>query len=329
MRVSSNSQYVGFTRHVNKIQLERDKAQTRVSTGKDIITLSDNPEKVVDIKLFEKKISQNENYINILDLTQQELYAVDDSLRRVADVVNDIRIEAVDATNETSEALQVLGDNFRGLLDDLVREANSDFNGHFLFAGTKTTPQSIKRDFPDMDENPFQIIQEEATEDNPSGLVVRFKGNNNDRVINKDQKNTQIINQKASEIFGENMELFDLVIDMHNRLSFNPDGTPRGDDDHFNEDDMKAINSIQQELATFNDDINRIAARNGTYLNRVEGLKNQLIDETLRLKDYRSVQEDTDMADAIVNLTRQENALNYALQVGARINQVSLFDFLR
>ena len=52
MRVSSNSQYVGFTRHVNKIQLERDKAQTRVSTGKDIITLSDNPEKVVDIKLF-------------------------------------------------------------------------------------------------------------------------------------------------------------------------------------------------------------------------------------------------------------------------------------
>jgi flagellar hook-associated protein 3 FlgL len=329
MRVSSNSQYVGFTRHVNKIQLERDKAQTRVSTGKDIITLSDNPEKVVDIKLFEKKIAQNENYINILDLTMQELYAVDDSLRRVADVVQIIRYEAIDATNQDSEALQVLGEQFKGLLDDLVREANSDFNGHFLFAGTKTTPQSIKRDFPEMNENPFQIIAVEPTDENPSGLTVRFKGNNNDRVINKDQKNTQIINQKSDEIFGPQMELFNLVIEMHNILSYNNEGEVRTDADFFNENDMKNIDRVQQGLATFYDDINRIAARNGTYLNRVDGLKNQLIDETLRLKDYRSVQEDTDIADAIINLTRQENALNYALQVGARINQVSLFDFLR
>lgn len=329
MRVSSNSQYVGFTRHVNKIQLERDKAQTRVSTGKDIITLSDNPEKVVDIKLFEKKISQNENYINILDLTQQELYAVDDSLRRVSDVVQTIRYEAINSTNQDTEALQVLGEQFRGLLDDLVREANTDFNGHYLFAGTKTTPQSIKRDFPDMNENPFQIIAVEPTEDNPSGLSVQFKGNNNDRIINKDQKNSQVINQKANEIFGPNNELFDLVIEMHNILSFNEDGSPRTDSDFFNENDMKNIDRVQQGLATFYDDINRIAARNGTYLNRVDGLKNQLIDETLRLKDYRSVQEDTDIADAVINLTRQENALNYALQVGARINQISLFDFLR
>ncbi len=329
MRVSSNSQYVGFTRHVNKIQLERDKAQTRVSTGKDIITLSDNPEKVVDIKLFEKKISQNENYINILDLTQQELYAVDDSLRRVSDVVQTIRYEAINSTNQDTEALQVLGEQFRGLLDDLVREANTDFNGHYLFAGTKTTPQSIKRDFPDMNENPFQIIGVEPTEDNPSGLSVQFKGNNNDRIINKDQKNSQVINQKANEIFGPNNELFDLVIEMHNILSFNEDGSPRTDSDFFNENDMKNIDRVQQGLATFYDDINRIAARNGTYLNRVDGLKNQLIDETLRLKDYRSVQEDTDIADAVINLTRQENALNYALQVGARINQISLFDFLR
>ena len=45
MRVSSNNQYIGFTRTINQIQLERDKAQTRVSTGKDIINLSDSPEK--------------------------------------------------------------------------------------------------------------------------------------------------------------------------------------------------------------------------------------------------------------------------------------------
>ncbi len=329
MRVSSNSQYVGFTQTVNRIQLERDKAQTRVSTGKDIINLSDNPEKVIDIKLFDKKITQNENYMQVLDLTSNELYAVDDSLRRISDIVQIIREEALDSTNEQAEALQIMGDNFKGLLDDLVREANTDFNGHFIYAGTKTTPNSIQKDNPNMDANPFQIIQGDKTTDNPSGLKVVFKGNTNDRIINKDQKNTQVINQKADEIFGPNMELFDYVIDMHNVLSFQNDGTPRGDYDHFNENDMKEIDRVQKGLAVFYDDINRIAARNGTYINRIQGLRDQLTDETLRLKDYRSVQEDTDIADAIVNLTRQENALNYALQVGARINQVSLFDFLR
>lgn len=329
MRVSSNSQYVGFTRTINKIQLERDKAQTRVSTGKDIINLSDNPEKVVDIKLFDKKIAQNENYINILELTTSELYAVDESLRRIGDIVQITRDEAIDSTNEQSEVLQVIGKNFKGFLDDLVREANADYNGHFLFGGTKTTVNSIKNDNPDSVGNPFQIIQGDRTEDNPSGLRVEFYGNNKDRIINKDQKNSQVINQKQEEVFGPNNELFDLIIDMHNVLSYNNNGEPRTDIDHFNENDMKDIDRIQRGLAEFYDDINRIAGRNGTYLNRIDGLKNQITDENIRLKDYRSVQEDTDIADAIVNLTRQENALNYALQVGSRINQLSLFDFLR
>lgn len=328
MRVSSNNQYIGFTRTINQIQLERDKAQTRVSTGKDIINLSDSPEKVVDIKLFDKKITQNENYVNVLNLTHSELLATDESLSRIGDIVQTARDEAIDSTNEQSEALQVIGGNFRGYLDDLVREANADYNGHFLYSGTKTTINSIKNDFPESTGNPFQVIQGEKTKENPSGLRVEFHGNNKDRIINKDQKNDQVINQKQEEIFGANNELFNLIIDMHNVLAYNNDGEVRNDTDNFNSNDMKEIDRIQKGLADYYDDINRIAGRNGTYINRIEGLTNQITDENVRLKDYRSVQEDTDMADAILNLTRQENALNYALQVGARINQVSLFDFL-
>lgn len=328
MRVSSNSQYIGLTSTINNIQLERNKAQTKVSTGKDIINLSDNPEKVVDIKLFDKKISQNENYINLLDLTSSELMATDESLQRIGDLVQTARDEAIDSTNEQSEALQVIGENFKGYIDDLIREANADFNGHFLYSGTKSTANSIKNDDPESDGNPFQLIQGEKTKDNPSGLRVEFRGNNKDRIINKDQKNTQVINQKQEEIFGANNELFDLLIKMHNVLSYNNDGQPRADSDHFNSNDMKEIDTIQQGFADFYDNINRIAGRNGNYINRVDGLKNQITDENLRLKDYRSIQEDTDVPEAILNLTRQENALNYAMQVGARINQISLFNFL-
>ena len=64
-------------------------------------------------------------------------------------------------------------------------------------------------------------------------------------------------------------------------------------------------------------------------LNRIVNLRDQLTDENIRLKDYRSIREDADVAEAALNLRREETALQYALQVGARINQTSLFDFLR
>jgi|GEM_PF-6018887 len=56
-----------------------------------------------------------------------------------------------------------------------------------------------------------------------------------------------------------------------------------------------------------------------------ELMKNEIV----RLKDYRSFKEDADMVDVSMNLKREENALNYTLQIGGTLNKLNLFDFLR
>jgi flagellar hook-associated protein 3 FlgL len=329
MRVTHNSQYVGFTRNLNEIQTRRNREQIKLQTGKDIINLSDSPEKVVDVKLVDKKIDQNEKYIDNLDLLISELYATDETITNIGDLVDDIRIKAIDATKDEPATLQVVGNNFKNLLTDLVRLGNQEYDGRFMFAGTKTTSQSITPENPDNPRVPFEIVEDEPTADNPSGLRVVFHGNNEDRIINKDEQTTQVINQKQEEIFGANNELFNTLIELHNTISYTPDGSPRGDRDFLTRTEVEQIDQLQKQLSEFSEEINKIGARNGTTLERSQNLYNQMIDENIRLKDYRSIREDADVAEATLNLQKEEFALQYALQVGARINQTSLFDFLR
>lgn len=329
MRVTHNSQYVGFTNNLNEIQTRRNRAQIQLQTGREILNLSDSPEKVVDVKLVDKKIDQNEKYIDNLDLTISELYSVDETITNIGDLVDDMRIRAIDATKDQPATLQVVGENFRELLTDLTRYANKDYNGRYLFSGTKTTANSINPEVEGTPRVPYEIVEDEPTDDNPSGLRVVFHGNNKDRIINKDELTTQVINQKQEDIFGADNELFQTVIDLHNVISYNPDGTPRGDRDFLTRPEVERIDQLQKSLSEFSEEINKIGARNGTTLERAQDLYNRMINENTRLKDYRSIREDADVAEATINLQKEEFALQYALRVGARINQTSLFDFLR
>jgi flagellar hook-associated protein 3 FlgL len=329
MRVSFGSQYVGFTRNLSDIQERRNREQIKLQTGKELIDLSDSPEKIVDVKFFDAKIKQNENHLENLDLAISELFAVDQALLSMSEIMDDIRIEAIDSANERPDATVVLAEKFEGYLNDVVRLANSDFDGKFMFGGTKTTQNSLADQNGDGLNTPFEIIQGDPTADNPSGLSVVFNGNNDNRIINKDQKTTQVINQKAEDIFGSQLETFDLIIKIHNRLKFNDNGEIRGSEDIFTISDLAEIDVLQKDMANRTEQMNLVAGRNGTTIDRLQVLYEQITDETIRLEDYRALRADADVAKATINLQREETALSYALQVGARINQTSLFDFLR
>ena len=266
MRITDSSQYVGFTRNLNEIQLRRNRENVKLSTGKDLLNLSDSPEKVVDVKLFDKKIDQNQKYIDMLELTESELLHVDESIVRISDIINRIRVEANDASNEEPASMVVIGELIEGLMDDIIRIANSDFNGHYVFSGTKTTPNSITPEDPDSLPLPFELVVDEPSEENPSGRRVNFHGNNDDRIINKDQKTDQIINQKAAEMFGPNNEMFGLIQQISNTLIYNDQGELRSRTDQFKRTDLAKIDDAQRQLYDYFENLNMIASRNGNYI---------------------------------------------------------------
>jgi flagellin-like hook-associated protein FlgL len=330
MRVTHKSIYNVFNRSLDEIQARRIGHDLRLTTGKDIVNLEERPADVVDVKRYGAKIEQNSNYQGIIDETVRELYHVDETLRNVSDFFNKARETAIESQQlGVQPNLTVLANYIKGYISDAVKLANEDFNGHSLFAGTKTRDYSLDTSKGDSNGLPFELVEGEPTAENPSGMTVIFKGNFEDRVINKDEKTTEVVNVRADELFGEGgVEIFNDMINLYNLINFK-DGRVRQPEDYFVKEDTNKLNQLQQKLSQNFDEVNRITSKVGTKINRLEAIATQMSEEEIRLKDFKSYKEDADIAEVAMNLKREETLLNYTLQVGSRISQNTLFDFLR
>lgn len=94
--------------------------------------------------------------------------------------------------------------------------------------------------------------------------------------------------------------------------------------------DAKAISNIS--LARLDDDLKRVLELHtevGAKSNRVTYTKEKHENIILNLKESLGNVEDIDMVEAIIQMTEMEMAYQASLQVGSRIMQLSLLDFLR
>lgn len=331
MRISNKSVFIPFQRNLGNVQERKFKEEVRMSTGNDIVNIADQPNKLVDVKQLSAKISENEKYIGVIEQAKDEMLSVEGYLEQISDNIRLIRQQGIDATQTgNTDSTFGIASYVRGLLDDILSSANGDFNGKYLFSGTKTNANSIDPDNPTPQTEPFQLVQGEITEDNPSGLRVEFKGNLKERYINKDRHSQEQINITADEVFGENGDgFFETVIDLYNLLAYDSEGNKRQQEDVWTKADTGKLDILQQQLDKIDRQINHATSKNGTRFARLEAIRNQLVQENTRLNEFKSLKNDTDYAKTAINLKQEETALVYSLQIGAQIMQNSLFDFLR
>jgi flagellin-like hook-associated protein FlgL len=318
-----------FLRNLRDIQTRMNLNQLRISTGKAIINISDDPRKLASSKNLSTYINRNEYYLNTIDKSLEELRAVDEQIDSISEKYLKIREIAVDATaTGNTQSLSSLAVYVKGLLTDLVRDGNFDLSGKYIFSGTATTADSIESAESSSSDQPFELISGEATEDNPSGLRVVFNGNFNDRIVDTDERSSEVINVKANELFGaDGTEMFNAIIELYNVLKYDENGVERTDNSVFSTSDTEKLNVAQQKVSNYYDKINTIGSKNGSKLNRLEMIREQLVNENARLEDFRSIEEDSDTARASLELAKDQSALNYSLQIGAQLYPSTLFDF--
>lgn len=331
MRVTHKSVYIPYQRNLEQTQYRKFQEEIRLSTGDNIINLHDAPNDLVDVKKLNSIIDQNSNYISVIDSALDELNISEEHLNSMSNKIAQIRELTINATQTgNSGDIFSIGVFIRGMLEDIVRDANQDFNGKFLFSGTKTTAQSLDQEPPAVNNMPYEIIEATPNENNRSGLEIVFKGNNEDRIINKDRKTTEVINVTSDQVFGDNgTELFEAIVGIYNLVSYNEDGSNRQVGDYISTEELAQINEFQKAMANYGRDIDNINGIIGGKMNRLTNIRDQIVEENTRLKEFRSLKNDTDITDSAIKLKNEETALAYSLQVGSRINSISLFDFLR
>ncbi len=331
MRVAQFSIIEPFKQNLEGIQNQLFKDQIRMSTGKEIVGLGDSPDKIPDIKKLSSLITQNNDYMTILDDQLSQFQQSETSLQGISDNMEKIRQIAVDGTQVGNMGnLSVLANYVKGIITDIIRNANTDYNGSFLFAGTKTKASSFDPSIPNTNDMPFELVEGTPTNNNPSGLQVVFKGNQDAKIINKDQGTSELVNTTSEEIFGKNgTEAFDSLINLYNVLAYRSDGQPRQSTDVLTTDEVNTLNKYQSQIAGFSNQINQVISRNGGRSNRLQILHDQINEENTRLSEYLSTKQDTDFAKTSLDLSKDQYSLQYALQVGAKTLQTSLLDFLK
>ena len=272
-------------------------SQRQVSTGKRILTPSDDPVGVAIGLGLRRDQSATETWNRNIDDSLTWLATTDSALGQALEIVQRARELAVQGGNGTlsDASRQLIASEVAGLRGQFVEVGNSSLGGRFVFGGTATDTQ------------PFDPATAAAATPINTGLINR-------EVSTGAVMSVNITADRLQDPPGATPDIFQTIQDLSNALQTN---------------DTTGISTALDRLDAHQDNISALRGEGAAKINRLELTQSRFQAQTIALGEQRSKIEDVDMAEAITSLTMRESVYKAALATGARVIQPTLVDFLR
>lgn len=204
-RITSSMLASNFMTNSNRNLVNMQKLQNQLSSGKEINRPSDNPYKVSRTMQLYSEIDANKQYNeNIKDISNW-LNTTDTSIGQMENVFSRIRELMVSAGNGAygTDEKKAIQDEIKELKNQLAQILNTNFDGAYIFGGTKSTSKPIMIDengklhYADKDGNAMDFKNLELFQD-PI------------KIQNRIDKNIDEIADLGNKITGVNDEINDL-----------------------------------------------------------------------------------------------------------------------
>lgn len=276
------------------------KTQEQLSTGKRINSPADDPTGAVSVLDLSQTLARSDQYQRNIDQAQIRLETEETVLHSATDLMQRARELTVQGLNATVAANErtAIAQEIRQLQDEMLALANrKDGNGDYLFAGTRT------------DVTPF-------VDNGAAGFSYQGDQNqrriqvDSDRLIADGDPGTSVF-MKVASVGGGYEDVFTTLETLASDLEANaPNGASLDQLD----------NALEHLLA--------VRSAVGARLNALDNQASAHASVALHLKGTRSDIEDLDYAEAASRLSRQSVALQAAQQAFARIQVLTLFNYL-
>lgn len=143
MRVTSSMSLRNTMRELSTSLERLQTSQRKLSTGKAIERVSDDPRAATDVMAIRGEIARHDQMARTADDTQSRLAVADNTLLGVSNSMNRLKELAVRAANTgandaTSRA--ALSQEVRAMREQLLGEANTEYLGRPIFGGTAAGP---------------------------------------------------------------------------------------------------------------------------------------------------------------------------------------------
>ena len=296
MRITQNYSIQSLLRQVNNTRERINILQRNLATGKRINQISDDPANIESVLRYQEMLKINQRYEENINNVVEFLTFTSNALNDSADIiakVKELAIQGVDSNG--ADEFQAIVEQVDELLQKLVDVANTRFKGRYVFGGANVSTA------------PFTISADLSTVTaNPQGIDGKLKVE-----ITHGRRDTY--NITGQEAFLKNNNIFKVIIDLRDALV---------------NQDIPAIQNSLPELDSSLDQVLEANTKVGAKINRYELLLFQYQDEDIRLQEFLSEIEDTDIARTVVDLQGEQTALETALKTLAQTVNISLVNFI-
>lgn len=293
MRVTVGSLAYSGLASINDTSSKLAKLQAQMSSGKQILTPSDDPTGTVQAMRLRSEMAVNDQYTANSTDALSWLTAADTAYGTAVNLVTSAQTTVLQGLNtgtNDANSNQALAQKIDGLRSQLLAVANSDYNGRPVFGGT--TAGGVAYD-------------SSGTYVGDTGSVTRAISNNN----------VVTVSAQGPDVFGSgSSNVFTMLSNISTALRSNP---------------STLTSSSITDLKTALSQISSAQAAEGATFNQVQQAQTQQTSTGTAMQTQLSSIEDIDPAEMAIKLTTANTAYQAALQTTASVRQLSLLDFLR
>ena len=311
MRVSSNTSYEFAIAAINRQQAAQSKTLEQISSGKRVLTPSEDPAAHVRALEVTQADTVNTQYASNRQYGKGSMAALDGSLSGVTNLLQNAQRLVVAAGNGTLDdgSRAAIAAELRGNFDELLGLANqTDGNGHYVFSGFQDSTK------------PFA--------DNGSG--VQYLGDEGQRIIQASASRQLSVSESGKEVFeripatgGGYQSMFKTLSDLIGVLE--TPATTAADRTAL----RNGLDTAQVNLSNALDNVLRIRSSVGTRAKELDSLDETGSALSIQYKQQLADLQDVDYVKAISDLTQQQSSLQATQQAFLKVQGLSLFDYMR
>lgn len=310
MRITNSSMIRNHMYDVQQGLQRMDNLNKQLDSQKQINRVSDDPHKAIKIMNLNNEIKYAEKHNQNVEEVVGWMNNTDANLEEFGTLLGDIKNSILKVGNGTysDEEMKAIQAEMNEKLKALGETLNTTHGGRYMFGGTS------------VDEPPVQIEEKDG--------VVTLKLNPN---INAEDLKAEIsdginmdYNVSASEIFTKDGKNY---LDSINDLSKIMNDIANGVDVEDNKKEL--LGDVKKNIDEFFNHTVDTRTKFGVKVNTAEKIKDLNDENILNMKGVLSLEQDVNYIDKFIELKSAEMVYNASIQVGAKLIQPSILDYLR
>jgi len=325
LRLTNNIISKNYLKSLNKSLNELSQMNTLIAAKRKYMNFADDPINAMRAMKVRQNINKIDVYVENLREAADIFSQYESVISNVNNIVSDALVQVSQGMNGTSDATAryTIAQSLRAFQDAILAAVNTQFAGKYIFSGeTVGVP-------------PFSISEEEDTK----GMLL-YKGMLVDNISEVTEKRyidiglglsldeySNVIHNTARDIAVTGLELLGCGVDEdgYTKNLYNMLGIIAK---KFEENDMSGMDVYYEKLQKIADNVRVQYVGVGEKTEYINFFLERLDSEQFNLKVKQSRLEGLDLAEAITTFGELELAYNACLQIGTKILQPSLLDFL-